>query len=67
MGVGAYMMNVPKDLSSHVCSRAEYVIFLPKDWDIESDKEEDYWPIRMLKTIARLPIKLMTGIVTLRY
>ena len=57
MGAGAYKMNVPKALSSYVCERAEYVIFLPKDWNLESAKEEDYWPIRMLKTIARLPVR----------
>ena len=56
MGAGAYQMNVPKSLKGEVYERAEYVIFLPKDWNIESDDEEFYWPIRMLKTIARLPI-----------
>lgn len=56
MGAGAYKMNIPNGLKPYVCGRAEYVIFLPKDWNIKSDKEEDYWPIRMLKTIARLPI-----------
>lgn len=56
MGAGAYKMNVPTAFKSYVCDRAEYVIFLPEDWDLKSDKEEDYWPIRMLKTIARLPI-----------
>ena len=56
MGAGAYKMNVPKELKSDVCDRAEYVIFLPKDWNLKSDKEEDYWPIRMLKIVARLPI-----------
>ena len=55
MGAGAYKMKVPKGLSD-VCDRAEYVANLPKDWNLESDKEEDYWPIRMLKTIARLPV-----------
>ena len=55
MGAGAYKMKVPKGLSG-VCDRAEYVAYLPKDWDLESDKEEDYWPIRMLKTVARLPV-----------
>ena len=40
-----------------MCDRAEYVIFLPKDWNLESSKEEDYWPIRMLKTVARLPVR----------
>ncbi|MCR5393989.1 MAG: suppressor of fused domain protein [Bacteroidales bacterium] len=57
MGAGAYKMNVPKDLQSRVCDRAEYVVFLPKDWKLESDKEEDYWPIRMLKTVARMPVE----------
>ncbi len=56
MGAGAYIMDVPKGLRSYVCDRAEYVIFLPQNWNLESDKEEDYWPIRMLKFIARLPI-----------
>ncbi len=56
MGAGAYKMDVPKGLRSYVCDRAEYVIFLPQNWNLESDKEEDYWPIRMLKFIARLPI-----------
>ena len=57
MGAGAYKMNVPNEWRSYVCDRAEYVIFLPNDWNLESGKEEDYWPIRMLKTIARLPIR----------
>lgn len=57
MGAGAYKMNVPIGFNSTVCNRAEYVIFLPKDWNLESDKEEDFWPIRTLKTIARLPIQ----------
>ncbi len=56
MGAGAYKMNVPKEVKSDVSDRAEYVVFLPKDWNLESDKEEDYWPLRMLKTVARLPI-----------
>lgn len=56
MGAGAYKMNIPKELKSIVCDRAEYVIFLPKDWNLESSKEEDFWPIRMLKTIARLTV-----------
>lgn len=58
MGAGAYKMNIPKELKSDVCDRAEYVIFLPQNWDIKSDKEEDYWPIRMMKIVARLPIDL---------
>ena len=55
-GAGAYKMNVPRRYRHYHLERAEYVIFLPKDWDIKSNKEEDYWPIRMLKEVARLPI-----------
>lgn len=56
IGAGAYKMNIPPHLKKYKLERAEYVIFLPKDWNIKSDKEEDYWPIRMLKNLARLPI-----------
>ena len=56
MGAGAYKMNVPTELKKYKLERAEYVIFLPKEWDIKSDKEEYYWAIRQLKAIARLPI-----------
>ena len=56
MGAGAYRMNVPKSLKGEVYERAEYVIFLPKDWNFDLYNEEFYWPIRMLKTIARLPV-----------
>ena len=56
MGAGAYKMNVPNELKKYKLERAEYVIFLPKEWDIKSDKEEYYWAIRQLKAIARLPI-----------
>ena len=58
IGAGAFKMNVPEDLKSDVYERAEYVVFLPADWNIKSDKEEDYWPIRMLKTVARLPVSM---------
>ena len=60
MGAGAFKMNVPREFGRRKLERAEYVIFLPKDWDIHSDKEEDYWPIRYLKVMARLPIECDT-------
>lgn len=56
MGAGAYKMNVPEELKKYKLERAEYVIFLPKEWDIKSDKEEYYWAIHYLKSLARLPI-----------
>ncbi len=56
MGAGAYKMNVPKELKKAKLERAEYVICLPKGWKLNSGDEQDYWPIRQLKTIGRLPI-----------
>lgn len=56
MGAGAYKMDVPREFGKRKLERAEYVIFLPKEWNVQSDKEEDYWPIRYLKVMARLPI-----------
>ena len=56
MGMGAYPMNVPEELKNENLERAELVLYLPPTWNIQSSKEEDYWPIRQLKTIARLPI-----------
>ena len=58
MGAGAYKMNIPKELKSTICDRAEYVIFLPKDWNIIGvDNEENWWPMRMLKSAARLTVE----------
>ena len=39
-----------------ICDRAEYVIFLPKDWNVDADNEEDWWPMRLLKSAARLTV-----------
>lgn len=60
MGMGAYQMKVPDDLSQYELERAELVLYLPPDWNINSSKEEDYWPVRWLKTVARLPIECDT-------
>ena len=56
MGAGAFKMNVPRELKKYKLERAEYAIFLPKDWDIKSDKEEYYWAVRQLKNVARLAL-----------
>ena len=56
MGAGAYKMKVSKECRKYNIERAEYVIYLPADWDIKSSEEKDYWPIKMLKRIARFPI-----------
>lgn len=56
MGMGAHKMNVPENLKQYRLERAEMVVCLPEDWNIESEKEEFYWPLRWLKIMARLPI-----------
>ena len=59
MGMGAHRMNVPEELAEYKLERAELAIALPKDWKIKKENFEDekwYWPIRLLKTLARLPI-----------
>lgn len=60
MGMGAYAMNVPEELVERNLMRAELVINLPADWHMEEGAMQDerwYWPIRLLKTIARLPLE----------
>lgn len=56
MGMGAYRMNVPEQFAEYELEHSELIIYLPPDWKIDSPDEKDYWPIRMLKSIARLPI-----------
>lgn len=60
MGMGAYKMNVPNELKKYELERAELILYLPPTWNIKSDKEEDYWPIRQLKVLGRLPIQCDT-------
>ncbi|MCD8092535.1 MAG: suppressor of fused domain protein [Bacteroides sp.] len=56
-GMGARRMNVPEELSEYKLERAEVMVCLPADWDIYGQGEENYWPLRWLKILARLPIE----------
>ena len=56
MGAGAYEMKIPDKWKENNIERAEYVIYLPKNWNIQSQDMKDYWPIKILKQVARLPI-----------
>lgn len=56
MGMGAHLMNVPEELAEYRLERAELAICLPSDWELQSEEERWYWPIRLLKVLARLPI-----------
>ena len=56
MGAGAYKMQIPEQWRKYQLDYAEYVICLPKDWNLNSGETNDYWPIKLLKDVARLPI-----------
>ena len=59
MGMGAHRMNVPKELAEYKLERAELAVALPADWKLNQESIQDerwYWPIRLLKALARLPI-----------
>ncbi|MFR1994420.1 suppressor of fused domain protein [Ruminococcus sp.] len=36
------------------------LLCLPPDWNLDSEAEKDYWPIRLLKQLARLPLECDT-------
>ncbi|MDR3205601.1 MAG: suppressor of fused domain protein [Candidatus Methanoplasma sp.] len=57
VGMGAHRMKMPRDLRGCDLERAELLICLPPDWNIESDEERWYWPLRWLKIMARIPIE----------
>ena len=57
--MGAHRMNVPEELVEYKLERAELAIALPADWKLDQESMKDekwYWPIRLLKSLARLPI-----------
>ncbi|MCL2570572.1 MAG: suppressor of fused domain protein [Firmicutes bacterium] len=56
MGMGAHSMNVPKELRKENLDRAELMIYLPSNWRFDSEEDQWYWPVRMLKELARFPI-----------
>jgi len=55
-GMSASPMSVPKEFAAH--DRAEVCVLLDPSWPVGSTDFEDevnYWPVRLLKVIARLP------------
>ena len=62
IGLRAHWMNVPSELEKYKWEKCEWVKDLPADWNIKSNEEKWYWPIRWLKIIARCPIDKNTWI-----
>jgi len=55
-GMSAVPMKVPADVEEP--RYAEMLVVLPKGWPISAEAfslEQNYWPIRLIKTLARLP------------
>ena len=52
-------MNVPEELAEYKLERAELAVALPSDWKLDEESMKDerwYWPVGLLKILARLPI-----------
>lgn len=60
MGMGAHIMNIPDDLAVEELGRAELLICLPPEWKVGENSDEWFWPISLLKNLARLPINCDT-------
>ena len=56
VGAGAYRMNVPEKYREWELEHAEYVICVPADWKLQCPGMNYYWPIKVLKDMARLPV-----------
>jgi hypothetical protein len=60
-GMSDLPMSTPPDAG--VPRHAELMITLPPDWKLDKESFEDerwYWPVRLIKTLARLPHKYGT-------
>ena len=57
-GMSDLPMTVPDEVDADVPRYMELMVTLPADWPISQDAFEDernYWPVRLLKGMARLP------------
>jgi len=57
-GMSDLPMTVPDEVDADVPRFMELMVTLPADWPISQDAFEDernYWPVRLLKGLARLP------------
>jgi hypothetical protein len=65
-GMSDLPMSLPEDFPPEeraAYERAEVMLFLPPDWELSDQAckdERNYWPIRLLKQMARLPHEYRT-------
>lgn len=55
-GMGSYKMDIPFQVDKKEIERAELVIFLPPNWNINSKDKKDFWPIEEMLNIAKMPV-----------
>ena len=56
-GMGAHIMKIPKELKKKYPPRAELVLCLPPDWDLDREEVEYRWPLKLLSLLSRIPIE----------
>ncbi len=56
-GVGAKSMNIPQKYRELNIDRAELMLTLPPDWNMDSREERWFWPILFLRNLARASFK----------
>ena len=61
IGAGAYRMDIEREIRTqyHLSDYTEYIMYLPSDWNLDNESlmdEANYWPFRLLKNTARLPL-----------
>jgi hypothetical protein len=62
-GMSDKPMNFPEGVNSDTQQYLELMITLPGDWKIKEFKNDDYyWPIRLLKKLARFPHEYDTNL-----
>lgn len=56
-GMGAHKMNVPEGLEEKHLERAELILCLPPDCNIDEEDTEYKWALNLMSMAARLPIR----------
>jgi hypothetical protein len=55
VGMGAFVMDVPPDLTDCELERAELMICLPPNWHVGSPRGDWRWPLDWLRALAHIP------------
>lgn len=61
-GMGAYPMPTPPEPRPGFFQRLELILYLPRDWKFDFDGDDYYWPLQVMKDLARLPLQAGTSL-----